>query len=61
MTRAVPNKVGGILSGELPAQTKEDIRIAAKRERDRKRYAEKTQLNWNKNDSNSDRGSGDVL
>lgn len=45
--------IAGILKGEVPAPTKEELRLAAKRQRDRKRYALKTQLNWTQDASTS--------
>ena len=51
----------GILNGKLPEASKEDLRLAAKRTRDRKRYAEKTHINWKQNDPSSDSGLRDVL
>ena len=46
-----PGDLSGILKGEVPTPTKEELRIAAKRQRDRKRYALKTNLNWTQDDT----------
>ena len=46
----------GILDGKVPTPIKEDLRIAAKRQRDRERYANKTHIDWKKHDAiSSDR------
>ncbi len=49
-----PGDLIDILGGKLPEATKQDLRLAAKRIHDRKRYAEKTQLNWTKDAAPSD-------
>ena len=41
-----PGDLIDILGGKMPEASKEDLRLAAKRIHDRKRYAEKTNLNW---------------
>lgn len=45
--------IQGILDGKVPTPTKEDLRIAAKRQRDRERYAKQTNRNWKKHDPKS--------
>ena len=49
-----PGELLEILDGKLPEATKQELRMAAKRINDRKRYAEKTQLNWTEDAPNSD-------
>jgi hypothetical protein len=46
-----PGDLIDILGGKMPEASKEDLRLAAKRIHDRKRYAEKTNLNWKQDDS----------
>lgn len=46
-----PGDLIDILGGKLPEATKEDLRLAAKRIHDRKRYALKTNLNWTQDDT----------
>ena len=43
----------GILEGKVPTPIKEDLRIAAKRQRDRERYAKQTHIDWKKHDPKS--------
>ena len=45
-----PGDLSGILKGEVPTPTKEELRLAAKRQSDRKRYALKTNINWKQDD-----------
>jgi hypothetical protein len=46
-----PGDLIDILGGKMPVASKEELRLAAKRIHDRKRYAEKTNLNWKQDDS----------
>jgi hypothetical protein len=56
-----PGDLIDILGGKMPVASKEELRLAAKRIHDRKRYAEKTNLNWKQDDSSSGLGLGNAL
>jgi hypothetical protein len=51
----------GILEGKVPTPIKEDLRIAAKRQRDRERYAKQTHIDWKKHDAISDDRPRNIL
>lgn len=53
--------IRGILNGAVPVPTKKEQQLAAKRQRDRKRYALKANQPWKTNAPNSDSGLRDVL
>jgi hypothetical protein len=61
MDEMTPTALNDILEGKMPEASKEELRLAAKRIHDRKRYAEKTNLNWTQDAPSSDDRPRDLL